>query len=237
MTTQTKIDNLCAAMVRLQNSMTTAECLGILVDEITKRQHALYPVPVAVNEKQSWSTTTLETILSDGAQPQKPFRNSERRRLALTFASNVLQLYETPWLEKDLRNKEIAFLKQSGHASYNHPFLSKSISSKQETQNSPVVSPNPLIRNLTLFNLGFLLIELCLGRPVDKAEITGIERLIFEVRDRYGGRYETAVRRCIYCDFGCQTTDLGDAKFCTAVYDGVVTVLAEDLKEFTYGLS
>ncbi|KAL9618858.1 MAG: hypothetical protein Q9160_006448 [Pyrenula sp. 1 TL-2023] len=107
-----------------------------------------------------------------------------------------------------------------------------------------------MIRNPVLFALGVLLIELCFGRPFEDLKFpdekaspkdididlsldwVAADRLIDEVYLKAGDRYGDAVRHCIRCDFDRRGTSLEDEDFQRAVYDGVVSLLETDLKQF-----
>ena len=80
-----------------------------------------------------------------------------------------------------------------------------------------------------MFNLGVLLIELCLERKLVPADMMMVDELIVEVANKFGWRYESVVRRCIGCMFRYGNTDLRDERFCAAVYTEVVSVLEDDV--------
>jgi len=80
------------------------------------------------------------------------------------------------------------------------------------------------------------------GAPISDVGTTGLghtsedllaaARLLDDVYDRAGRRYGDAVRRCILCEFDQRSNSLSDAQFRKAVYEGVVAVLDEDVKQF-----
>ena len=108
-----------------------------------------------------------------------------------------------------------------------------------------------IIRNDTLFALGILLIELCMGTPIDDLHVpedlnpdgsthglsdyyTAIRLLDSgEISDNYGMKWSDIVRRCILCNFGQSSTSFEDAKFRKAVYDDVIAELEEYHRQFS----
>lgn len=104
------------------------------------------------------------------------------------------------------------------------------------------------MRNSTLYALGVLLIELCLGKALEDLkqadektadgsidrmlDLVAIDRLVEDTYQEGGKRFGDAVRRCIRCDFDRRSSSLEDDDFRQAVYQGVVTLLQDDLKTF-----
>ena len=61
-------------------------------------------------------------------------------------------------------------------------------------------------------------------------EFQAAKRLMPDVRQEAGTRYEAVVRRCIQCDFDQREYDLGNEAFCQAVYENVVLPLEENVE-------
>ena len=222
------IEDLCKTIEL--HKMANTVCLGVLKDKITHRTHGLYPIRALVNEKHAWSTIVLDDILTGKLGNTKSrLRDYERRKLALALASSVLQLYQTPWLNDDLQTSEITFLQRPGVSPFQSAFLTKPISAQAQSVSSAFNKMTMLIRNRTLFNLGILLIELCLQQKVDPSDLMRIDELIMEVEIKFGSRYESVVRRCIGCVFTYNSTDLSDERFSATVYTEVVSVLEDDV--------
>jgi hypothetical protein len=78
---------------------------------------------------------------------------------------------------------------------------------------------HPGIRNTTLFALGIVLLELCLGQTL-------------ESMTEAGNRYGDVARRCIYCEFDSRDTNLNNERFREAVYQGVVAPLEDIFNDF-----
>lgn len=110
-----------------------------------------------------------------------------------------------------------------------------------------------LIKNRTLFSLGIVLIELCMGKPMqelrepdelnpdgtenDFSDFQTADRLLeMEViSDKFGKRWSDVVRRCIHCDVDEAKKSLEDVGFRKAVYNKILVELEEDYKQF-FGL-
>jgi hypothetical protein len=237
------IQDLCAAISTLQTSQRDA-CLSLLAHEYAKQKFGIliYPSKERPADIDTWSTSTLRSILEDPG-----FSRRDRLRLAVTLSSSVLQLHETAWLDDDWGKEDIFFIKRAGKTYYQQPFVSRSTS--KGTQRSSTIAPSSLriiIRNHTLYALGVSLIELWYGKelsqlhrtedgPVGEAlsEFNTAYRLVDELYNEAGGKYSDAVRRCIRYDFDCRTNSLEDLGFQRAVYEGVVAQLKENF-DFLY---
>jgi hypothetical protein len=166
--------------------------------------------------------------------------------LALTLASSVLQLHKTPWLNERWGKDDILFLEGS-----NGPFVSKSFlpigTQIQQISAAPFKSL-PIVRNETIFALGVVLIELCLGSALENmrsiedlgedgaanslTDYMTARRLVSEVYDEGGGRYGDAVRRCIHCEFDQRKASLDVEAFRQSFYQGVIQPLEDDWTDF-----
>jgi hypothetical protein len=240
-----QIQDLCSAISTLQQPERDV-CLSLLASEHAKVAYGLLITPLKAPplDPESWSVLSLRTALED-----VKFTRRDRIRLAVTLASSVLQLHETPWLEDNWGKDNIFFIKRSEGKGYSDPFVSQCFdqASPAPSTASPA-SKCRFIRNQTLFALGVSLIELWYGKPLDKlhkpedGEMTGdarndvmikwntADRLVEEeLANDAGERYCDAVRRCIRCDFNRRGSSLVDAEFQMAVYHGVVSQLKEML--------
>ena len=120
----------------------------------------------------------------------------------------------------------------------------------EEPQEKPEQAVLPfVILNPIIYNLGLVLIEICLGRnlesfrnaedPLDSkgrpnvlTNLSTAMRLMDHIYSVAGTRYGDAVRRCIRSDFDSRCTDLNEEAFRQAVYEKVVEPLEEDVKNF-----
>ena len=248
------IENFCNTMVHFwpQNCPPgyTFPVLGYLLDKATKRKHCIYPLPGA-----SFRSIPLSQVIRGSGQ-LTPLKVSDKKYLAVTLASNLLQLCGTPWLARQWNVNDIMFIcPPNAPVFYTYPHISipvtPSKSNPIEEERLPDASlACPNIRDPFTFGLGILLIELCLGKSIEQLRIPsdlnpdGTEhvttnfrtatRLLDDVYQEAGGRYGDAVRRCIYCEFDQRKANLEDPSFRRAVYEGVVYWLEEDLKDFYY---
>ena len=153
-------------------------------------------------------------------------------------------------MEESWRKEDIKFIHTTDGPLYGQPFIARSFVVNRAPKRRNILNPSMYcaIRNPMLFALGVLLIELCLGKPMEELKRTdekisgdssnptldwvAADRLVEDVYDEGGSRYGDAVRRCIRCDFDQRGTSLEDEGFQHAVYEGVVLLLEDDLKQF-----
>lgn len=250
-----RIDNLCLAIHKcMENMVYSQRCLGYLSHEA--RRLGIYVPQVPQNSRQKQSITSLAQLLSSKQQNQNQYlaatgnlslRRGDRLGLALTVASSVLQLYKTPWLREYWDKNDIMINGDCITNVREQVYVSKSFPA-EIAENSTESRMFPL-RNVTLFALGIVLIELCLGQPLEtlrvpedpldsngKANVltnwSTANRMTEAVYSEAGTRYGDAVRRCLHCDFDQRSTNLENDAFRQAVYDGVVAPLEDDVKDF-----
>ncbi|KAF2786300.1 hypothetical protein K505DRAFT_380358 [Melanomma pulvis-pyrius CBS 109.77] len=242
------IQDLCSAISMLQDPQRDV-CLSLLASEYAKLKYGLliYPLKDPPSDPESWSVSSLRNVLEDAK-----FTRHDRLRLAVTLASSVLQLHETPWLEENWGKDNIFFINRDEKTVYDHPFVSQHFNHASLPPSSPIpASMSRIIRNQTLYALGVSLIELWYGKPLhelqrpEDGDMTGdvrvdlmtewntADRLVDELYSEAGGKYSDAVRRCIRCDFDRRASSLEDAAFQKAVYQGVVSQLKENF-DFLY---
>ncbi|KAJ4289653.1 hypothetical protein N0V90_010982 [Kalmusia sp. IMI 367209] len=238
------IKSLCAAISTLQ-PLQREMCLSLLANEYAKKKHdiLIYPSRSPPHDTEDWSIRNLRNVLAD-----TKFARRYRLQLAVTLASSVLQLHETPWLGDSWSNNNILFIDRSGKTAYTDPFVLQRVATGGQSP-EPTMSPamRLIIRNQTLYALGISLIELWYGKPLsdlskpeDGAQGTGdaqtnlmtelasADRLVEELYNDAGGKYADAVRRCIRCDFDRRANTLEDVAFQKAVFEGVVAQLKEN---------
>jgi len=253
-----KIDNLCLVIQQCMRSLQhNQRCLGYLSYQ-THYRLGVYLPPTPPTPPQSPNITSLAELLSN-KQPNQlqflaptgnlPFSRGERLGLALTVASSVLQLHKTPWLRDDWDKNDIMINDLCTSNTRQQAYVSRSFP-PTKLEDSPAAQKSALpLRNVALFALGKVLIELCLGQPLealrsseDPVDASGeanlltdwstANRLTEAVYSEAGTRYGDAVRRCLNCDFDQRNTNLEDDAFRQAVYDGVVAPLEDDVKAF-----
>ena len=247
--TTSKIPNLCLALKDAQCKGKEENCLGHLDDEgkslgvYTIGQHHMPLGP---------KTTTLRDILSavprsleaQASVPLVPSMTQKTRlQLAATLASTALQLQMTPWLSSKWSAKDVLF----HDCIPEHPYVTKSFSkdsSQPEQPNADTTSPVGMFRNESIFNLGVLLLELTLGKPLDCfkspqdpqifTDYFIARRLAETLAEEASFGYADAVKACIHCDFGRDVKNhtLDNDTFRQAVYDHVVAPLEDEWKQF-----
>lgn len=236
------IKDLCSALQTLQLSERNI-CLTILEEEIAKQKYGLkiYPTKVPPQDTQSWSILTLRTALQRGRR----FPKRDRVRLAVTLASSVLQLHETPWLDDSWGIDHIHFVERSGLIAYDQPFVLRGNDTDPSSSNGSIPKHlSCMIQIRPLFALGVTLIELWYGKSLSDlhedddgpqntsnpqvdfiTKFNTAYRLADELADDAGAKYSDAVRRCIRCDFSLPAKSLEDVQLQKAVFDGVVSQL------------
>lgn len=199
------------------------------------------------------TVSTLANILDQGKTGRK-LTNADAHRLAVPLASWMLRLHDTPWLLSTWGKSDITLIQQNGKVLAEHAFITQSLKSAAR---APVASSagqgaiaTLLIRNPTLFALGIVLIELCMGQTLDglqqpdelnadgtKHELSDFQtanRLLEmgEISDRFGQRWSDVVRRCIRCDLNQSKVSLEDSAFRSAVHNDIVAVLEKEYQQF-----
>ena len=254
-----EIRNICLVMQQcMRNIAYNQRCLGYLCAEGCQPLGVYLPQASKVAPDQH-SVSSLAELLTKGGSKSSGrlvstagshlLSRGDRLGLALTIASSVLQLYKTPWLRDDW-NKHDILINDTGKVLYREQaYISGAFSATAMERMTQQKMMAHLVRNETLFALGLVLIELCLGQvmesmrtpedPLDVDQKPNIltdlytaNRLMEDVYNEGGRRYGDAVRRCIYCEFDQRRTSLDDDKFRQAVYDGVVAPLEDDVKDF-----
>ena len=190
--------------------------------------------------------------------PEHHLSKKDRLYIALTLASSVLQLDETPWLPKSWKSTSIFLLhvRQPGSQITSvgrlHPYLSSRISREVAEANTPA-NPGAALYDThseILRSLGFMLIELCLWKPLEDWEIPEdsengaddtqrrfrtAKRLLPEVDAEAGIVYGDIVHRCLYCRFDSRDINIENADFQKEVFNRIVIPLSENLKNHCFG--
>jgi hypothetical protein len=223
-------------------------CLSFLASSgmVTDSASIVPPTPLSLTSRHN--VIPVHTLLPVTSRQKRKLRARGKRHIALMASWSLLRLYSTPWLQDDLFQKEISFIRGDDGSLIDLPFISKRLEPAVNlTARSRLADPEHLarVRNAWVYALGIFLIELCLGQTVTQLrepqdEILGGKvplltefntaiRLIDEVVDQAGLRYGTAVSRCVRCNFDVRVYDLDNTKFCQVVYQKVVALLEEDI--------
>ncbi|MCJ1415193.1 hypothetical protein MMC32_001524 [Xylographa parallela] len=251
-----KIEDLCLTIHHCMEDMKyDSRCLGYLAHE-SHYGLGVYLPPVSQVLHGKPNIRSLAHLLSskqDGHNQLIPTTGNlslcrgDRLNLALTIASSVLQLYKTPWL-RDYWDKNDIII-SGDHITNVREQVYVSVSFPAGTNEGSRLMNKFPGRNVTLFALSIVLIEICLGQsleslrsPEDPLDSEGradgltnwstAKRMENAVYREAGSRYGDTVRRCLYCEFDRRDTNLENDTFRQAVYDGVVTPLEDDVKEF-----
>ncbi|KAF2109007.1 hypothetical protein BDV96DRAFT_247914 [Lophiotrema nucula] len=246
------IADLCITIMQFWPPKFTQPFRGYFGDKEMKRRHIITPNAPDIAVTQPISLSQL-LIQASREGYSSTFRKSEKKQLAVILATSVLQLGETDRQNIHWNSDTIIFIPTSKGWDFTLPYISAPIHSRGTRNRKERWQEQtcPGIRNEYLFCLGVLLIELCLGRPFRELQLpnelnpdgTEMEtsrwraatRLVRIVGDQEGRRYRDAVRRCIFCDLNKDKTDLNDPEFQRAVYEDVVFLLEEDLRQFEFG--
>ncbi|KFY11502.1 hypothetical protein V492_04428 [Pseudogymnoascus sp. VKM F-4246] len=202
----------------------------------------------------------LSKSVNHGRLHQK-LSDKERLKIALTLASTVLQLYDSPWIDTMWSGQNIQFLSSKGadndEAPFIGPFVSTSFRGPASSSGSQQLPPtNPsladvLIPSKVLFALAVMLVELCLDKTlVEMRQVSGEEdgtrrttllddyetahKQLNAVYQKSGSNYGDVVQRCLKCEFNITPKQkrLGFEDFRHLVYEGVVAPLEENYKKY-----
>jgi len=242
-----RIDDFCQRLSASSFECQT-KCLGYLgaADQL---RYEVFPLSSwRIHEEKPVSLTLASLLAQARTASVTTLSLHDRLQLAKSVATGVLQLYNSPLLQSAWTKEDIAFVPWTDRP-YRKAYISKRTSTAEDTTRQTKVPP--YIHNHTIFSLGILLIEICLGRALgdlrtledcnSEAEMdkpsaatdyaTAIRLLDSErVLVESGESYADAVRRCISCNFGPTKTDLENDDFRQAVYSGVVAPLEEQVK-------
>jgi hypothetical protein len=168
------------------------------------------------------------------------FQIKEKCTLALTLASAVYHLHNTPWLEETWNLNDICILSQSLLS--DQPYISREFPA---TAASPAQSQRMrIIKNSIIFALGVALLEISYGKPLstfvtsEDLDANGnrtaftdyliADRLAEGLRTRELPNYADATQRCIHCNFEASAYSLDDDDFRERFYQGVIVPLRKD---------
>ena len=257
-----RIESLCSAMQQCMNqAMNEQNCLGYLSNDKWQRLGVYLSqkqVRAATSSQQHRITSLAQLLSVQNTDYSQLLAKSsllrlsrgDRLGLALTVASSVLQLHKTSWLHENFSIADILIdVEETSGKIYEQAYVRQAFPASITKKETPKLFL-PVVRNETLFALGIVLIELCLGQTIDMlrspqdpldaegnansvTDFCTAKRLMEGAVYREGGtRYGDVVRRCIFCDFDQRQTDMDNETFRQAVYDGVIAPLEDDLRGF-----
>lgn len=164
--------------------------------------------------------------------------------MALTLASMVLHLHDTPWLEDTWSMNDIHIVDPKTLLT-DQPYVSRNFSASS-SPNPPMQQPVKklqIIRNSVVFALGVALLEISYGKVLSSFEtpndideggrqdLTNLSiayRLVEGLPGQELPQYANATRRCIYCDFDSLVCSLKNVDFRERFYQGVIVPLQKD---------
>lgn len=219
-------------------------------------KHLVFLAPqISCSGSHSISLATIISSMSNRSlADQCP--QYERLRLARQLSAAVLQFHATPILNSNWRSDDVVFYGanlSSPELTIPHlnvrfgKVLTRSNSLPDAASNALVNNELPsFIRNPFLFRLAVILIELAYQAPLHQIEEpidiqdTSASHSDFFVANRLsksigktmGSSYGKVVRKCLGCDFGEGTTDLGDPGLQRVFYRDVVCELERLEREF-----
>jgi hypothetical protein len=116
-------------------------------------------------DKDEWTFITLRNILSRNVRGMPLITTCDKMKMSAQISSAALALQSSAWLGDYWSKDEIRFLQRSGSDLYSRVFVSKSLSSEPVAAKQPALS---IIANRPLFELGIMLIEVCLGQHIEE---------------------------------------------------------------------
>jgi hypothetical protein len=248
-----KIEDLCSTLAKYGGK---DSCLGYLSDE--EHTHCeLKSLKDGTTSTVNCELISLEKLLANSDRSK--LSRKQRYRLAVVFASSILQLQTTPWLTEQLEKKNIFFYQNGSDVLADQPYIrhsfsSKKIFSKITPDDKPIQTPRPFsVRNSTrnsLVHLGILLLELCFGQPIEKqtelrspylmdgkphndTDYLTARDWVYEVGEEAGEEFENAVKCCVLCNFDTNL-DWADTNFTQSVYAAVVEPLEKAYGRFGF---
>jgi hypothetical protein len=224
------IVDLCATLQRCPSP----DCIGVMTSQLAKHHiHTLQLPNVSSTDKR----VTLQQVM---AAQGSTFQIKEKCILALTLASAVYYLHNTPWLEETWDLNDICMLSQSILS--DQPYISREFPAAAIL---PAQSQRMrIIKNSIIFALGVALLEISYGKPLntfvtaDDLDAAGnrtaftdylvADRLAEGLRTRELPNYADATQRCIHCNFEASVFSLDDDDFRERFYQGVIVPLRKD---------
>lgn len=262
--TAARIADLCEV---LKQKTQPKCCLGFLDNQDNQPwQDHIYSVNPPSLHKEATQPATLAEIIHNrnnnilGTRQKYHFNrilidlstDFFRCALALTLASAVLQLHDTPWLSKSWNMKDILLIDHNTKATspLGQPYVSKVFTPIRSSQDSTISRSSCFTKNEIVFALGIALLELSHGKPISSfrtaddldqgnetihTEYLIANRLTETIYERESKNYAQATLRCVTCSFDTFTNDLNNDDFRERFYQGVILPLQQDYEHATSG--
>ncbi|KAK5050936.1 hypothetical protein LTR84_003495 [Exophiala bonariae] len=230
--------------------------------------HSLGPsTPKALNNEEVETLAGLLTSLTSSRKVNSRLTVLQRLRLAKLLSTAMLNFNATPWMPPLWSSQDIVVydVPQTGENDPKglevfvevpvQPTESLNPSGNSTNPGPPVVNPAqptmsmsqpaafdtlaPWVRNLTLFGLGVMLLEIAFeaplqsmrtasdvihGYPAAIVDLFTARRQSEEVATGLGLKYSEIVKKCLHCDFG-QGADLSNPGLQNAIHRDVISEL------------
>ncbi|RBR18564.1 uncharacterized protein FIESC28_06019 [Fusarium coffeatum] len=181
-----------------------------------------------------------------GQSAERSITIVDQLKIAREIASAVLKLHTTPWL-KDYFNTYDLMLYNTGHSLTTSlktlhvaSDFTQAIHTQEQNNAAATGLPSPIavddalqeakllygVRNLTLWSLGAILLQVGQWSTLDSLEDVITVRKLSTQASNLGPRYRDLTRKCLDCDFG-YGDDLTKPRLQQAVYEGLVGGLSE----------
>ncbi|KAI9709576.1 MAG: hypothetical protein M1820_003336 [Bogoriella megaspora] len=245
-----EVKSLCAVV---KQTLPPIDFLGFCLDDSGILRGAY---PVEADDKLIDSATAGEITLKDmllhpplvdGFEAE--LSGKERRLLALTVASTVLQLSDTPWLNAFWGKEDIVFLRTNTHpgsiVDVERPYVAQA---GDASQDPPSKTASDCQDNVRLLKLGVLLLELYFGQPIEKyrraddlgssgvpnevADLVTAQRWFKRKEGDLSAAFQCAIKHCMK-SFADPSTKLSNADCVRDVLEQVVLPLQDELWQFT----
>jgi hypothetical protein len=198
---------------------------------------------VTTQPSKSTSLANLIDLVSHRSYAGK-LLECESLKLARQLASAVLQFHTTPLMKSSWRSDDVIFFginETHQRLVLMSPHLNVRVQDpSSSTLTTNTISHRALTGNPYLFGLGIILIELAYqvpfrslreesdlvnGQEDQTTDFRTAERIAWSIGNGLGKTYGTIVRKCLFCNFGEDTKDLGDLRLQTAFHRDVLCEL------------
>ncbi|KAH8432926.1 uncharacterized protein LDX57_010559 [Aspergillus melleus] len=239
------IFDICATLSAMTTEEKGQRALGWLYDESHRHNITVLQTGLAYSKPQSLQDLVTASARFLKGQPDEGFLFSQldRLRVAVILSCSVFQFHGS-WLRHDWRSRDIMFCPQDRDAT-GYFYISCNIEDNTDglnmfdCQNAPT-----LIRNLVLFPLGLVLVELSLCQNLESmrehddtdhnqahANLKTATRLLPQVEQRSGPEYAEVVDRCLSWH-DRKETSLDSEKLQEEVFQLIISPLVKNLKSF-----